>query len=117
MVKMGTGTAGGAGTGTGTGVETREQSQDRNGDGSGERNERSLGDENGDEDGNEGGIGEGGGELKKRKKPEKNCRRDQALLFCTRHHLGKQGVALAGTRELLSQDLVPVHAHGTEGIK
>ena len=46
----------------------------------------------------------------------KNCRRDQALSFRMRHHLGRQGVALAGTRQLRSQGLVPVHAHRTEGV-
>ena len=43
-------------------------------------NESSSGDGNGDEDGNrygnEDGIREGGGEVKKRKKLHKNCRRD-----------------------------------------
>ena len=80
----GNGSRDGAGTGTGTGgVETRGRSQDGNGDGSRDRNESSFGDENKDGDGNgdrnEGRIGEGGGEVKKRKKPHKNCRRDQAL--------------------------------------
>ena len=50
------------------------------------------------------------------KKTHKNCRRDQALLFLTRHHLWKRGVALAGIRQLRSQGLVPVHAHRTEGV-
>ena len=54
--------------------------------------------------------------MKKRKKPHKNCRRNQSLLFRTRHHLGRQGVALAGTRQLRSQGLVPVHAHRTKGV-
>ena len=66
--------------------------KDGNGDESGDRNESSFGDENGDEDGNgdgnEGRIGEGGGEVEKRNKPHKHCRRDQALLFRTRHHRG-----------------------------
>ena len=31
-------------------------------------------------------------------------------------HLGRQGVALARTRQLRSQGLVPVHAHRTEGV-
>ena len=47
-------------------------SQDGNEDGTGDRNESSFGDENRDEEGNgdenEGRIGEGGGEVKKRKK-------------------------------------------------
>ena len=54
--------------------------------------------------------------MKKRKKPQNNCRRDQAFLFPTRHHLGGEGVAFAGTRQLRLQDLVPVHAHRTEGV-
>ena len=95
------------GTGTGTGVENRGRPHDGNGDGSGDRNESNLRDENGDEDGNEDGnegeIEEGGGEVKKRKKPRKNCRRDQALLSRTSHHVGKRGVELAGTRQLRSQ--------------
>ena len=99
-------------------METRGRSQDENGDRSGERNESSFGDETVDEDGNgnAGGIREGGGEVKKRKKRHKKCRRDQALLFRTRHHLGRQGVALAGTRRLCSQGLVPIHAHHTDGV-
>ena len=40
----------------------------------------------------------------------------QALLFRTRYHLCKQGVALPGTRQLRSQGLVPVYAHRTEGV-
>ena len=89
-----------------------------NGDGSEDQNDSNFGDEYGDEDGNgnEGGIGEGGGEVKKRKKPHNGCRRDQVLLFHTRHHLGRQGIALASTRQLRSQGLVPVHAHRTEGV-
>ena len=116
----GDGSRDGAEMGTGMGVETRGRSRDGNGYGSGDRNESSFGDENGDEDGNgdenNGGIEEGGGEVKKRKKPHKNYRRDQALLFRTRHHLSRQGVALAGTRQLRSQGLVPVYAHRTEGV-
>ena len=94
----GDGSGDGAGTGTGTGVETRGRTQNGNG------------------DGNEEGIGEGGGEAKKRKKPHHNCRRDQALLFRTRHHLGRQRVALADTRHLRSEGPVPVHAHRIEGV-
>ena len=40
----------------------------------------------------------------------------QALLFRTRHHLCRQGVALASTRQLHSKGPVPVHAHRTEGV-
>ena len=101
-------------------METRGRRQDGNGDGSGDGNESSSRDGNGDEDGNGGGnedgIGEGGGEATKRNKPHKNCRRDQALSFRTRHHLCRQEVALAGTRQLRSQGPVPVHAHRTEGV-
>ena len=80
------------GTGMGAGTEMRAVSE-----------MRTKTDEDGNGDGNEGEIEEGGGEVKKRKKPRKNCRRDQVLLFRTSHHLGKQGVALAGTRQLRSQ--------------
>ena len=38
----------------------------------------------------------------------------QALSFRTRHHLCRQGVALASTRQLRSQGPVSVHAHRTE---
>ena len=67
-------------------------------------------------DGNEDGIGKGGREKKKRKKSDKNYRRDQALLFRTRHHLGRQGVAFVGTRHRGSKGLVPIHAHRIEGV-
>ena len=40
----------------------------------------------------------------------------QALSFRTRHHLCRQGVALASTRKLRSKGLVSVHAHRTEGV-
>ena len=40
----------------------------------------------------------------------------QALLFRTRYHLCKQGIALPGTRQLRSQGPVSVYAHRTEGI-
>ena len=47
-----------------------------NGDGNGDRSENCSGDGNGDDDnGNENRIGEGGGEAKKRKKPQISCRR------------------------------------------
>ena len=62
----------GAGMGTGTGVGTRRRTPDGNGDGS----EDCSGDGNGDDDnGNENRIGEGGREVKKRKKPQNSCRR------------------------------------------
>ena len=67
-------------------------------------------------DGIENEIGEAEGEAKKRKKKRKNCRRDQALLFRTRHHLGRKRVTLAGTRQLRSQGLVHVHVHRIEGV-
>ena len=40
----------------------------------------------------------------------------QALSFRTRHHLCRQGVALASTRQLRSQGPVSVQAHRTEGV-
>ena len=40
----------------------------------------------------------------------------RALSFRTRHHLCRQGVALASTRQLRSQGLVSVQAHRTEGV-
>ena len=40
----------------------------------------------------------------------------QARLVRTRHHLCRQGVALASTRQLLSQGPVSVQAHCTEGV-
>ena len=67
-------------------------------------------------DGNGDGIGEGGGDVKTRKKPHESCRRDQAFLIRTYHHLCRQGVALSGTRQLRSQGLVSVYAHRAEGI-
>ena len=76
---MGTGT--GAGTGTGTGVETCRRTQDV--DGNVDRSEDSSGYGNWDDNGNgnEDRIGEGGREAKKRKKPQKHCRR----------HVGNEG--------------------------
>ena len=40
----------------------------------------------------------------------------QALSFRTRHHLCRQGVALASTRQLRSQGPASVQAHRTEGV-
>ena len=40
----------------------------------------------------------------------------QALSFRTRHHLCRQGVALASTRQLRSQGPASVRAHRTEGV-
>ena len=40
----------------------------------------------------------------------------QALSFRTRHHLCRQGVALASTQQLRSQGLVSVQAHHTVGV-
>ena len=63
------------GTGTGTEVETRRRTQNGNGDGDG--SEDSSGEGNGYEDNrNEDRIGEGGREVKKREKPQNNCRRE-----------------------------------------
>ena len=100
------GNGGGSGNGAGTGaeVQTRGQTRDGNRDGSRDRDEISSVDGNGDEnengDGNEGRIGEGEREAKKYNKPPKNYKRDQTLLFRTRCHLYRQGVALASTRQL-----------------
>ena len=108
------------GTGTGMGVETRGRTQNRNVDGNEHRNESSSGDGNGgkdgDGDGNEDGIGEGGKDAKKVKKPHKDCGRNQPLLLRRSHHLYRQRVALAGTRQPRSQCLIPVHAHRSEGV-
>ena len=41
---------------------------------------------------------------------------EQVLSFRTRHHLCRQGVALASSRQLRSQGPVSIHAHRTEGI-
>ena len=40
----------------------------------------------------------------------------QALSFCTRHHLCRQRVALTGTLQLRSQGPVSVHAHRNEWV-
>ena len=40
----------------------------------------------------------------------------QALSFRTRHHLCRQGVVVASTRQLRSQGPVSVQAHRTEGV-
>ena len=40
----------------------------------------------------------------------------QAFLFRARHHLCRQGVALASTRQLRAQGPVSVQAHRTEGV-
>ena len=93
-----TGDGNGSRAGTRTGVEANEGAQ--------------HGNEDKDGDGN----GEDGGKAKKRMKPRKSCRRDQALSFRTRHHLCRQGVALAGTQKLRSQGPGSVHARRTEGV-
>ena len=101
-------------------VETCRGTQHENGDGSGDGNESSSGISNwnkvGNGDGNEDGIREGRGEKNERKKPHKTCRRDQPFSFSTRHHLCRQGVVLAHTRQLRSQGPVPIHAHRTKGV-
>ena len=59
-------------------METRRRTPDGNGDGNGDGSEDSSRAGNGDEDngdGNENRIGEVGREAKKRKKPQKSCRR------------------------------------------
>ena len=40
----------------------------------------------------------------------------QTLLFRTRHHLCRQGLALASTRQLGSQGPMSVQVHRTEGV-
>ena len=40
----------------------------------------------------------------------------QELLFRSRHHLCRQGVVLASTRQICSQGPVSVHAHRIEGV-
>ena len=89
-------------------------------DGSGDGNESSSGgrneDEDGEKDSNEDGIGEGRAKAKKLKEPHKNCRRDQALSFRTRHHPCRQGMVLGGTRHLRLVGPVSVHAHRTEEL-
>ena len=67
-------------------METRGRTQDGKGDRSGDGNDSSSGDGNREVGGN--GEVKGAGEAKKWKKSHKNFRRDQALLFCTRYHLG-----------------------------
>ena len=72
----GDGSGDGAGTGTGTGVGTRRRTPDGNRDENRVGSEDCSGDGNGDDDnGNENRIGEGGREVKKRKKPQNSCRR------------------------------------------
>ena len=86
-------------------------------DGSGDGNEsrsRHLNEEkDGNEDGNEDGNREGGREENERKKPHKACRRDQPFSFRTRNDFCRQGVALAGTRQVCLQGPVSVHAYRT----
>ena len=53
---------------------------------------------------------------KKRKRAHKSCRHDQALSFRTRHHLCKQVVVLASTRQLRSHGPVSLHAQCTDGL-
>ena len=72
----GDGSGDGAGTGMGTGVGTRRRTPDGNGEGNGDGSKDCSGDGNGDDDNeNENRIGEGGREVKKRKKPQNSCRR------------------------------------------
>ena len=72
------GSGDGEGAGTGAGVEARRRTPNGNGDGDGDGSEDSSGDGNGDKDNgnrNEDRIGEGGRGAKKRKKPQRSCRR------------------------------------------
>ena len=95
----GDGDGDGAGTRSITGVEGNEGTQNGNGDGSGDGNESSRGNGNWIAECRRG----------------KSGRRDQALSFRTRHHLCRQGVALASTRQLRSQGPMSVYVHRTEG--
>ena len=70
----------------------------------------------GNGDGNEDEIREDGEEANKRKKSLKPCRRDQPFSLRTRHHLYRQGVAFAGTRQLRSHSPVSIHVYRTEGV-
>ena len=70
----------------------------------------------GNGDGNEDGIRAGGGEANQRKKPHMTCRRNQPFSFRMHYHLCRQGVALAGTRQLRSQGTGSIHAYRTEGV-
>ena len=45
-----------------------------------------------------------------------NLKNTRTRTFCTRRHLCRQGVVLAGTQQLRSQGTVPVHALCTEGV-
>ena len=56
------------------------------------------------------------GEAKKRIKPSKNCRRDSGTFIPHASSSLQTGGSTAGTRQLRSQGLVPVHAHRTEGL-
>ena len=73
-------------------------------------------DKDGNGDGNEDGIREGGGETNERKEPHKTYRRDHPFSSSTRHHLCRQGVVPARTRQLRSQGTASVHAHRTKGV-
>ena len=63
----------------------------RNGDSNESSSRGGNGDVDWNVDWNEKETSEGRGWAKNRKKPHKRCRRDQALLFCTRNHLYRQG--------------------------
>ena len=111
--ESGDGGGNGAGTGTETRVESCRGTQDEKADRSGDRNESNSGDLNWDKDGNgdgnEDGIREDGGEANERKKSHK-------LSLRTRHHLCRQEVALAGTRQLHLQGPVSVQVDRTQGV-
>ena len=73
----GDGSGDGAGAGTGMGVGIRRRTPGGNGDANWDGSEDSSGDGNGDDDSgnmNENRIGEGGREVKNRKKPRNSCR-------------------------------------------
>ena len=90
-------------------METRRRRPDGKGGRNGDGSEDSSGDGNGDEDngnGNEDRIGEGGREMKKRKKPQNSCRR----------HVGNGG-DLGGNREKCRKGRVGPVAANPDNLK
>ena len=82
-------------------------------DGSEDGNMSSSGDGNGDGDefrdgkGDENAEGRGAGRELLYPRHQERSREDQALPFCTRHHLCRQEVAPVGSHQLWAQDLTP----------
>ena len=107
----------------GTGVETRERTQVGNGDGRGDkykdssrdgnRNGRGSEDRSGDENGNDNGDGRAGGEeLWDPSHQEWSREEDQALPFCTQHHVCRQEMT-PGTGGCSSRLVEPLHVPGS----